>query len=216
LNKKVKVGIIGAGYIGFHRARKYLELPGVEVVGVADTDTEVGAKVRELGVPFFSNPGELLSRADAVSAAVPTPAHFAVARESLRRGKHILLEKPISETVAEAEELGSLAREQGLVLQVGHTERWNPVVEQMIRRVQDPRFFGIDRLSPYHERGTEVDVVMDLMIHDLDIVLELVSARSSRSFPSGSRCSRRTWTSPTPGWNSRTGRWRISPPAGFP
>ena len=171
---KLKVGVVGVGYIGFHRAQKYLDIPEVELVGLVDPDPEVKEKAQTLEVPYFSSPAEIMSRVDAVSIAVPTPRHFEIARDFLRRGKHVLLEKPITGRVKEAEELISLARSEKVVLQVGHTERFNPIVEAMSVRVKDPRFFEIHRLSLFHDRGTEVDVVMDIMIHDLDIVLELV------------------------------------------
>lgn len=171
--KHVKVGVIGIGFMGFHRAEKYREIPGVELVGVIDPGPEAEEKIRQLGVRRFPELSGLYG-VDAVSIAVPTPHHYEIAREFLLRGIHVLLEKPIAGTVAEAEELNRLARKKNVVFQVGHTERFNPVVQQLARRVRDPRFFEIHRLALFNERGTEVDVVMDLMIHDLDILLELV------------------------------------------
>jgi len=174
LGGKLKVGVVGVGYIGFHRAQKYQDIPEVELVGLVDPDPEVKEKAQTLKVPYFSDPAGIISRVDAVSIAVPTPRHFEIAREFLRRGKHVLIEKPITGKSDQAEELIRLARSEKAVLQVGHTERFNPIVEALSGRVKDPRFFEIHRLSLFHDRGTEVDVVMDIMIHDLDIVLELV------------------------------------------
>lgn len=174
MDGKLKVGVVGVGYIGFHRAQKYQDIPEVELVGLVDPDPEVKEKAQTLEVPYFPSPAEIISRVDAVSIAVPTPQHFEIARDFLRRGKHVLLEKPITGLVSEADDLIRLARSEKVVLQVGHTERFNPIVEAMSGRVKDPRFFEIHRLSLFHDRGTEVDVVMDIMIHDLDIILELV------------------------------------------
>lgn len=170
----LKIGVVGVGYIGAHRVEKYQRIPGVEVVGVVDPDPQAEEKSRQMGVARFSKLEELYHRVDAVSIAVPTPLHFQIAKEFLGRKKHVLLEKPIARSIPEAEELVRLAREVDVVLQIGHTERFNPIVRELACRVRDPKFFEIHRLSLYSERGTEVDVVMDLMIHDLDILSELV------------------------------------------
>ncbi len=181
MNTTIKVGVLGVGALGQHHARLYRECAGAELVGVFDTNPEQAKKVAEtLAARVFHKAEALAAEVDALSIAVPTTFHFEVARAMLSMGKHLLIEKPITESVAQARELLDLAKERRLVLQVGHVERFNPVISYLENKVNNPRFIESHRLSPYPParpglppRGTEVSVVLDLMIHDIDMVLSL-------------------------------------------
>ncbi|MEJ2673457.1 MAG: Gfo/Idh/MocA family oxidoreductase [Deltaproteobacteria bacterium] len=175
MGQTIKVGVIGVGYLGHFHAEKYAALAETELVGVADLNRDQGRKVaHSLNCQDFSDYHDLLGRVEAVSVAVPTSRHFEVVREALLAGCRVLVEKPITVTVAEADELVHLSRERGLILMVGHLERFNSAMEELKRRAAQPRFIESHRLSFFKERGTDVDVVLDLMIHDLDHVLNLV------------------------------------------
>lgn len=177
MNAPVKVGVIGVGYLGRFHAEKYAGLPEAELVGVADVSGPRAQEVAQaLGAEAFTDHRQLLPRVEAVSVAVPTSQHFPVVRDALAAGCHVLVEKPITVTVAEADELVDLARRQGRILMVGHLERFNSAMEELKSRAGQPRFIESHRLSFFKERGTDVDVVLDLMIHDLDHVLNLVPA----------------------------------------
>jgi predicted dehydrogenase len=173
----IKVGVIGVGYLGRFHAEKYAHLQETELVGVADLNLAQAREVAgALGAQALADYRELLPQVTAVSVAVPTSGHFGVVRDALEAGCHVLVEKPITVTVAEADELVRLARERRLILTVGHLERFNSAMEELKARVTQPRFIESHRLAFYKERGTDVDVVLDLMIHDLDHVLNLVSS----------------------------------------
>lgn len=170
--KKLRVGVIGVGHLGQHHARLYAGLPGVHLAGVMDISPDRARLIAERhGACAYDDPAALLKEVDAVSVAVPTSAHHAVVKRCLEAGVHVLVEKPIAVTRAEANELVDLARARRRVLQVGHIERFNPVIRAVRPHLGRPGFIECHRLSPYGERGTDVDVVLDLMIHDLDMVL---------------------------------------------
>jgi predicted dehydrogenase len=175
--KKLRVGVVGVGHIGSNHARIYAELPNAEFVAVFDIDAgraaEIAAKYRTKAAESLNEFAEMV---DAASVATPTNAHFSVARDLLARGKHLLIEKPITENTADARELAQRAAEKRLVLQVGHVERFNPVLSALEQRLTHPRFIEAHRLSPYPNRSTEIGVVLDLMIHDLEIILHLVNS----------------------------------------
>jgi len=175
--KKLRVGVVGVGHIGSNHARIYAELPHAEFVGVFDIDparaAEIAAKYKAKAAESLNEFAEMV---DAASVATPTNAHFSVARDLLARGKHLLIEKPITENTADARELAQRAAEKRLVLQVGHVERFNPVLSALEQRLTHPRFIEAHRLSPYPNRSTEIGVVLDLMIHDLEIILHLVNS----------------------------------------
>ncbi len=174
---KVKVAVIGIGHLGQHHARIYAELPGADLVAVVDIAEsrrrEVGGK---LHVPALTNYRDLLGKVDAVSVAVPTLHHHEIARDFLRAGCDVLVEKPMTRTLAEADDLVAIAAASNRILQVGHSERYNGAVQVLAKEVQDPGFIEVHRMGPFPNRGTDVDVVLDLMIHDIDIVLTLVGA----------------------------------------
>jgi predicted dehydrogenase len=175
MEARLKVGVIGVGYLGRFHAQKYAGLPETELVGVADADPERARQVaQEFGTAAFEDYLELLPRVQAASVAVTTSEHFRVVRDALAAGLPVLVEKPLAVTVAEADDLVGLARAQGSILMVGHLERFNSAMEELKARVTRPRFIESHRLSFFKERGTDVDVVLDLMIHDLDHVLNLV------------------------------------------
>ena len=175
MDAPLRVGVIGVGYLGRFHAEKYAALPETELVAVADADPDRAREVgRAYNVRAFTDYRQLLPQVAAVSVAVPTSQHFPVVRDALAGGCQVLVEKPITVTVAEADELVGLAREKGLILMVGHLERFNAAMEELRQRVTRPRFIESHRLSVFKERGTDVDVVLDRMIHDLDHVLNLV------------------------------------------
>lgn len=171
----LRTAVIGVGYLGRFHAQKYRELPGSELVAVVDSVFEAAQKVgAELGVAAFSDYRQILDKVDAVSIVVPTPLHFAVAEACLAQGIHVLVEKPITETLAQAQSLIDLAKRKHCVLQVGHLERFNPAIQAAAKVLGTPRFIESHRLAPFKQRGTDVSVVLDLMIHDIDLIQELV------------------------------------------
>jgi predicted dehydrogenase len=170
----VPVAVVGVGALGQHHARVYAELPEARLVGVYDLDAgRAGAVAERYGVRAYADLGELLGEARAVSVAVPTVDHHAVAQALLEAGKDVLVEKPVTTTLAEADDLIALASARGAVLQVGHIERFNPAVEVLKAHASDPRFIEVHRLGAFSPRSLDIDVVLDLMVHDLDIVLDL-------------------------------------------
>ncbi|MBI5806749.1 Gfo/Idh/MocA family oxidoreductase [candidate division TA06 bacterium] len=178
---KLKIGVIGVGSLGQHHARVCAELTNAELAGVADLNETRGREIAgRHQVPFFADHRELLKQVDAVSIVVPTTMHHQVARDSLEAGKHVLVEKPITATVEQAEELLKLAGSNNLKLQVGHIERFNPALLAASPHIHDPKFIECLRISPFGGRNTDVPVVLDLMIHDIDIVLSLVNSELER------------------------------------
>jgi predicted dehydrogenase len=179
--RKVRVGVVGIGYLGRFHVEKYATIPEAQIVGLVDVipqrAKEWAGKAR---AKAFSSHRDLLEKVDAVSVVVPTDQHYPIARDFLEAGCDVLVEKPITTSLEEAEDLIRLARKKGRILQVGHVERFNPAVLAAREKVRAPIFIESHRLTPFRGRGTEVDVVLDLMIHDLDIILSFVrsSARS--------------------------------------
>lgn len=170
-----RAGVIGTGGIGRNHARVYAGLPGVTLAAVFDTDTARAAEIAgPLGAPVAASLEEFISMVDVASVAVPTIAHREVAGRLLEAGKHVLVEKPIADNHRDALALVELAREHALVLQVGHIERYNPVLRELEAKLGTPRFIEASRLSPFPGRSTDIGVVLDLMIHDLEIILHLV------------------------------------------
>jgi predicted dehydrogenase len=173
--KQLRVGVVGVGHIGKNHARLYAQLPAAHFTAIHDTDPETARRLsEEFGVLAASSLDEFSQNVDAASIATPTNTHFEIARQLLMRGKHLLIEKPIAENTVHATELAELAAGHGLVLQVGHVERFNPVLSALEKRLTNPRFIEAHRLSPYPNRSIDIGVVLDLMIHDLEIILHLV------------------------------------------
>jgi predicted dehydrogenase len=171
----LRVGVVGTGALGFHHARLLRGMPGVDFAGIYDKNPARAAEVaHQLETIAHPSLEALLERAEAVTVAVSTPAHTAVGLAVLERGIPLLMEKPLADSLGGAEQLVRRAAQQGVVLQVGHVERFNRAVRAAAPYLDEPRFLQIDRLAPYQPRGTDVAVILDLMIHDLDLVLELV------------------------------------------
>ena len=170
--KPLRTGVIGVGHLGQHHARLYAGLSGSMLVGIVDADSRRAKDIAErVGTAVYDDIGVLLKQVEAVSIAAPTSAHHAVAKQCLEAGVHVLVEKPITVTPAEAQELIALARARKAVLQVGHIERFNPVMLKARSSIRQPLLVECRRVSPFTGRSTDVDVVLDLMIHDLDMVL---------------------------------------------
>lgn len=177
----LRVGVIGVGYLGRLHAQKMASFDDVVLVGVCDADPERGKAVaEEFGTSFRTDTRKLLREVDAVSIAVPTIAHFRVAMEAIRAGVHVLLEKPIAATVREGRALVREAAARRQVFQIGHLERFNPAVISAASVLKEPRFVECHRLGIFGGRGTDVDVVLDLMIHDIDLILSFVRSPVAR------------------------------------
>src|SRR3954469_6062702 len=173
----IRAAVIGVGYLGRFHAQKYAQLSGCELVAVVDGREEVrNAVAAEVGSRAVAAYRELLGKVDAVSVVTPTPAHFAIADAFLEAGAHVLVEKPITETPAQARSLIARAAEKRRILQVGHLERFNAAILAAEPHLHSPRFMECHRLAPYKERGTDVNVVLDLMIHDIDLVQSLAGS----------------------------------------
>jgi len=177
MSKKMRVGVVGVGYLGKIHARIYARMPQVELVGVADTYEEnARAVAEECRCQAYSHGEALLDKVDAISIVVPTSLHLEISRPFLERGIHTLLEKPIASTLDEGAEIIRLAEQSGAVLQIGHLERYNAGVMALAERIKTPRFIEAHRIGEFVARATDVDVVTDLMIHDIDIIFSLVGS----------------------------------------
>ena len=175
--EKIRAAVIGVGYLGRFHAQKYAQATGCELVAVVDSRAQAREQVAgEVKAQALSDYTVLLGKVDAVSIVTPTPTHFAIARDFLQAGAHVLVEKPITETPAEARELIAIAERARRILQVGHLERFNAAILAAEPYLKSPRFVECHRMAPYRERGTDVNVVLDLMIHDIDIVQTIVGA----------------------------------------
>ncbi|AMO58632.1 UDP-N-acetyl-D-glucosamine dehydrogenase [Endozoicomonas montiporae] len=182
----LRTAVIGTGYLGRFHAQKYVQLPDNELIGVVDIDKERGGKVAdECRTRFFVDYRELFGKVDAVSIAVPTCHHYQVALDCLQAGVHILIEKPICDNTEHSRRLVNLAREKSLIMQVGFLERFNPVLSDIRPMVQAPRFIESHRLAGFKPRSMDINVIMDIMIHDLDIVLDLVDSPISQIAANG-------------------------------
>ena len=175
--KRLRVVVIGVGYLGRFHAEKYAAIPEAELVGIVDIDpTRAALIAAKLNTTAFSDPAHMFEQVDAVSIAVPTALHHSVAKQFLEQGVHILLEKPMAVTLEQADELIGLAAQKGLTLQVGHIERFNPAVTAVKTFLKSPRYMTAERSAPFTVRCTDVNVILDLMIHDLDIVTDFAGA----------------------------------------
>lgn len=175
--KKIKVGVVGIGHLGNYHLQKYQKLGNCEIVAVADMLPERAGKAAEIyRCSLLEDYRDMIGHVDAVSIAVPTTDHHNVARDFLKAGVDVLIEKPICITLEEADDLIALAQRKNLILQVGFVERFNPAIMALEKVIQKPLFIESHRLHPFFERGTDVDVILDLMIHDLDLVVKFVNA----------------------------------------
>jgi len=175
--KKIRIGVVGIGHLGGYHLQKYANMESCRIVAVNDTQIERAQKAAELyGCEAVADHRQMLGKVDAVSIAVPTGFHHAVARDFLAAGVDVLIEKPLCSTIEEADDLLALTRKNNLILQVGFVERFNPAVMALEKVITRPVFIEVHRLHPFFERGTDVDVILDLMIHDLDLILKFVGA----------------------------------------
>lgn len=178
---KVATAVVGVGYLGKFHAEKYADSPKANLVAVVDIDAARAESVaNQFGVAAFKDYRELLGRVRCVSVAVPTRLHFEIASYFLKCGVDVLVEKPIAADIQQGRMLVELAAANGLILQVGHLERFNPAIRRLENVIQEPRFVECHRLAPFVERGTDVDVVLDLMIHDIDVIASLVRSSVER------------------------------------
>ena len=173
--RKLRVAVVGIGHLGVQYARIYAELPNVELIGLCDpvNKEEIARRYKTV---WYADYRQILGKVDAVSIVVPTNRHYKVAKDFLKKGIPTLLEKPMTETTNQAGELIGIAKKKKTILQVGHIERFNPAIKKLKQLLREPRFVEIHRLGPYPGRGTEVSVVLDLMIHDLDIIFNIVDS----------------------------------------
>ena len=177
MSAPLPIGVIGVGALGRHHARHFASLEGVRLVGVYDANPETAARVAaEVGAPAVGEIDQLLGQVQAVSIAVPTSVHAEVGLRALERGVAVLMEKPLAATLAEADALVAAADQAGVVLHVGQIERYNRAIRAALPVVENPRYIEAERVAPYSPRGTDVSVVLDLMIHDLDLILALTGS----------------------------------------
>lgn len=184
--RKIRIGLFGTGHLGKIHLKLLKELQEFEVIGFYDVDAAVQSSVeKEFGVKAFSKPEELMKEVEAVDIVTPTLNHHALAKSALSKGKHVFIEKPITETVAEAKELEALVKRTGLKFQVGHVERFNPAFLAVKDMLGSPMFIETHRLAQFNPRGTDVSVVLDLMIHDIDIALTVIPSKVKEVYASG-------------------------------
>lgn len=177
MSEKLRVGVVGVGHLGQHHARVYAELKECDLIGVADIDTERGQEIaKRHSTKFYKDYHEFFGKIDALSIAVPTEHHSHIGLDCLQQGIHLLIEKPMTSTLEEADHLIETAAANQVILQIGHTERFNAAVVKLAQIVDKPAFIESNRLSPFPERSTDIDVVLDIMIHDIDIILSVVKS----------------------------------------
>lgn len=173
----VKVGVIGVGHLGQHHVRIFKEIANCELIGIHDQNEDRASEIARLyDVKAYPDYESLLDDIDAIDIAVTTVHHYRLAKKALEKGKHLFIEKPITSELHEGEELLELARAKDLKIQVGHIERFNPIVIKIADHIKDPMFIESHRLAPFTPRGSDVSVVLDLMIHDIDLILSFVNS----------------------------------------
>ncbi|MFY8127342.1 MAG: Gfo/Idh/MocA family protein [Chitinophagaceae bacterium] len=182
----LKVGVIGAGHLGKFHLNNWKEIEGITLVGFVDIDDDNAKKVaKEYGIERYETAEKLISNVDIVDIVVPTNEHYALCMEAIRKGKHVFVEKPLAHTMDEAKRLVSMINEAGVKMQVGHVERFNPAYLAIKQMPLNPMFIEVHRLAQFNPRGTEVSVILDLMIHDIDIILSLVKSSVKAIHASG-------------------------------
>ena len=184
---KIKIGVVGVGHLGQHHAKHYNLLKNTDLVGVYDTDPNRGKDIAsQYNTKFYGNPSDLMQNCDGISVVTPTESHYNVAKMSIENFDcHVFIEKPITETIEQADHLIALSKTKNKIIQVGHIERLNPALRALEQYNLNPKFIEIQRLAPYTVRGTDVPVVLDLMIHDIDILLSLVKSNVKSIHASG-------------------------------
>ncbi len=173
----LKIGVVGVGHLGQHHVRIFKGIPGCKLVGIYDKNEQRAAEIADkYEVKVYSEYEKLLNDVDAIDIVVTTSYHYKLAKTALEKSKHVFIEKPITSTLDEAKELLIIAKEKNLEIQVGHIERFNPIVIKVAPRIENPRFIEAHRLAPFSPRGSDVSVVLDLMIHDIDLILSFVKS----------------------------------------
>ncbi|HSK13926.1 MAG TPA: Gfo/Idh/MocA family oxidoreductase, partial [Phnomibacter sp.] len=186
IDQKIKVGVFGVGHLGKFHLNNWKVIDGIELVGFFDPDdTQAAFAEKEYGIPRFTDADALMEACQAVDIVAPTNIHFALAEKALRRSKHVFVEKPLAASMDEAREIVKLAREARVKVQVGHVERFNPAYLAALEYAKQPMFVEVHRLAQFNPRGTEVSVILDLMIHDIDILLSLVKSPVKNIYASG-------------------------------
>ncbi|MEM7565237.1 MAG: Gfo/Idh/MocA family oxidoreductase, partial [Pseudomonadota bacterium] len=186
MSRLPRVAVVGVGHLGKWHTEKYAASPECELVAVVDSNLQMATQIADKhGVQAFADHREILSIVDAISLVVPTSLHYKIASDFLKAGIHCLIEKPITETVKEAQTLINLATDKGLILQVGHIERFNSVMMGIRENLLEPQFIESTRLAPFTPRATDVSVILDLMIHDIDLILDLIESPIKRISASG-------------------------------
>ncbi|MBI2469917.1 MAG: Gfo/Idh/MocA family oxidoreductase [Planctomycetes bacterium] len=176
--QRLKVAVVGVGHLGKEHARVYAELPGVELYGVVDIQSKQAEKIaQQYSTRYFTNYKDVIDKVAAVSIAVPTKSHYTIAKEFLQQGVHVMIEKPMTGTVPEARELIGVSKEKKIVLQAGYIERFNPAIVAIKKLSINPKFIECHRLSPFTFRSADIGVVLDLMIHDIDIILHITGSK---------------------------------------
>ena len=177
INEPINIGVIGVGHLGQHHVKHYNKIRNANLIGIFDVDSNRAAKIgKKYDIPVFENVEDLLNKVDGVSIVTPTPNHSEMAKLCIKHNKHVFIEKPITVTLEEADELLKLSKDKKTIIQVGHIERLNPALIALNTYRIAPKFIEIHRLAPYTSRGTDVPVVLDKMIHDIDILLSLVKS----------------------------------------
>lgn len=182
----IRIGLLGVGHLGKIHLKLLKEIPQFQIIGFYDPDKEKSESVKkEFGIPYFNSADELIAQADAIDIVAPTISHFELAEKALRKSKHVFIEKPLSNTLEEARKIMNMADKENLKVQVGHVERFNPAFLAAQRYFDNPMFIETHRLAQFNPRGTDVSVILDLMIHDIDIVLSVVKSNVSKISASG-------------------------------
>lgn len=182
----LKIGVVGVGHLGQHHAAKFSQIAGASLAGIYERDSRRAKEIsQKLGASSFSSYEELLEASDAIDIAATTISHYELGKKALEAGKHIFLEKPITSELWQAEELLEIAERKGLKIQVGHIERFNPVILMVEKEIKNPLFIESTRISTFHKRGTDVPVVLDVMIHDIDLILSFIDSPIKKIHASG-------------------------------
>ena len=186
MSKQVNIGVIGVGHLGVHHASHLAKIKSANLVGVFDTNSERAEEIsKKINTAIFQSVDNLLENVEAVSIVTPTPTHRDVAEKCIKKGKHVFIEKPIASSVKDAEYLIELSKKHNVIIQVGHIERFNPALLALSNLEIDPKYIEVHRMAPFMSRGTDVPVVLDLMIHDIDLILSFISSPVKEIYANG-------------------------------
>ena len=186
MSKQVNIGVIGVGHLGVHHASHLTKIKNANFVGLFDSDTQRAEEIsKKLNTKSFDSIDSLLDNVEALSIVTPTPTHRSVAEKCIKKGKHVFIEKPITSSVDDAEYLNELAKKHSTIIQVGHIERFNPALLALSNLEIEPKYIEVHRMAPFTSRGTDVPVVLDLMIHDIDLILSFISSPVEEIYANG-------------------------------